>query len=1015
MKINFDATNTNQNTDKVTITQGSIKTQGMGKTDAYALDISGTVMDNSAYSGQGKTAEIMQSAEQGYLAMQQNYMTVMSNFASEEDYAELAKEGYKPGSVDIETIVTVVDEIKAKLAEAGIEIEGYNDDMSYDELKDITGSASKGISIAKKLEENDLPVTKENVEEVEKALEEPNQLTRMSDSAKKYLVTNDSVLSIEQVYRARYSANSQNTRQAHGYYQDTMPGYYSKKADTYDWEQLNSQLEKVIETAGYDVNEETINQAKWLVESGIELTPQTFRKLHTIENMVFPISEEKVLNSIVNAFLSGKPAREADLSENELLVDKAKQLVEDIKNISDDAIRVVVDKEQPVTIRHLMNAMKQISSPMGHMTEEKELSLLTAKRQLEEVRLHMTVTANLRLLKSDYQIDTTQLSELVDELKAREEKTKQILFDTKEPELLAGRSMIYETTRSTILEIPSKPAAVLGKLIWEDAPLTIRSIKEQGDALIKQYEQAEKSYETLMTAPRKDLGDSIKTAFRNVDDILTDMGYELTKANRKAVRILGYNNMEINDENMVKVKDAALTVDRVVEKLTPGATLRLIRDGLNPVEMSVEELDRYLTEHETADEKAEKYSEFLYRLEKSHEITQEERDAYVGIYRLMRQIEKSDGSVIGNLVRQGADLSFRNLLTALRTRQKGGVDYQIDNTQGAGTLTGGITNSISAQIEKYYTRLSQDIMDHLNPQETELLKDSSLSIEKADELLRDSFKQDEVNDELQKEQVQELRSLNKVSEETVKTLMSYDVEMTGDSLLSAERLFANKDKVFEKLFGFEEQEKDELSKAAEQLKEGLTDEETALKAYDEFVNSAEEVLAKAEESIDNRLDLKAVRNVRKILTIASKLAKSENYVVPAEANGEVISVNLQILRGMGENGKVQVTFSSKAFGDVYARFEVKSKAHDEGNETLTGMIACSDKEGLNFLKQSADNMKVQLSKLGIESGEFYFSTGAELKLQKYVADAAQEFASHKDRVSNHTLYQVAKAFLTCME
>ena len=416
MKINFDATNTNQNTDKVTITQGSIKTQGMGKTDAYALDISGTVMDNSAYSGQGKTAEIMQSAEQGYLAMQQNYMTVMSNFASKEDYAKLAKEGYKPGSVDIETIVTVVDEIKAKLAEAGIEIEGYNDDMSYDELKDITGSASKGISIAKKLEENDLPVTKENVEEVEKALEEANQLTRMSDSAKKYLVTNDSVLSIEQVYRARYSANSQNTRQAHGYYQDTMPGYYSKKADTYDWEQLNSQLQKVIETAGYDVNEETMNQAKWLVESGIELTPQTFRKLHTIENMVFPISEEKVLNSIVNAFLSGKPAREADLSENELLVDKAKQLVEDIKNISDDAIRVVVDKEQPVTIRHLMNAMKQISSPKGHMTEEKELSLLTAKRQLEEVRLHMTVTANLRLLKSDYQIDTTQLSELVDEL-----------------------------------------------------------------------------------------------------------------------------------------------------------------------------------------------------------------------------------------------------------------------------------------------------------------------------------------------------------------------------------------------------------------------------------------------------------------------------------------------------------------------------------------------------------------------------------------------------------------------
>ena len=41
-------------------------------------------------------------------------------------------------------------------------------------------------------------------------------------------------------------------------------------------------------------------------------------------------------------------------------------------------------------------------------------------------------------------------------------------------------------------------------------------------------------YETLMTAPRRDLGDSIRKAFSNVDDILTDMSLDKTLENQRA-------------------------------------------------------------------------------------------------------------------------------------------------------------------------------------------------------------------------------------------------------------------------------------------------------------------------------------------------------------------------------------------------------------------------------------------------------------------------------------------------
>ena len=73
----------------------------------------------------------------------------------------------------------------------------------------------------------------------------------------------------------------------------------------------------------------------------------------------------------------------------------------------------------------------------------------------------------------------------------------------------------------------------------------------------------------LMTAPRKDMGDSIQKAFRNVDDILEDLGLETNDSNRRAVRILGYNNMEITQDSIQSVKEADMQVTGVIRRMTP--------------------------------------------------------------------------------------------------------------------------------------------------------------------------------------------------------------------------------------------------------------------------------------------------------------------------------------------------------------------------------------------------------------------------------------------------------------
>ena len=49
---------------------------------------------------------------------------------------------------------------------------------------------------------------------------------------------------------------------------------------------------------------------------------------------------------------------------------------------------------------------------------------------------------------------------------------------------------------------------------------------------------------------------------------------------------------------------------------------------------------------------------------------------------MFRQIEKSDGAVIGNLVATGAQMNFKNMLSAVRTAAGKNMDVRVDDGFG---------------------------------------------------------------------------------------------------------------------------------------------------------------------------------------------------------------------------------------------------------------------------------------------------------------------------------------------
>ena len=1011
MKITFDNNNTNQNVDRVmTTTYRDTHTEKTDQTGIYALDISGTVMDNNAYKGQGKTAEeVMQDAGNIDVATQRDYMTVMSNSMSTEDFGRMMKDGYNIGDMEVEEVVTIVDTIKAELIKGGTQVQGYTDQIDMETLEKITGSEAFARELSRQFAEHDVPVTEENVKDAKKAYGKAAELQEMTEGAAKYMVENRMEPTIDNLYLAGYSATADGDRQGRGYYADGA-GYYAKKAEDYNWQQLRPQMEKVLEEAGLEVNEETLEEAKWLIKKGVPLTPEAAWDFYRLDHLTLPQDDERILSAIAAAIADGKGAGAADLADGRSSLEKAAEYVERFEQITEKAVDNTVVEGKELTLVNLEAAQKQIegfrdsmekavqehpapergerAEPENVITEVPEA--VTARRHLEEVRLMMTIEANRKLLESGYSIETAELEKLVDALKQLEAQQRQLLFGEPDIDRAAEKAAIYAETRSKIAEIPQMPIDVAGRFQAADEDFTLKNVHTEGAALRNQYDEARNKYEAWMTPVREEMGDDIRKAFQNVEDILEDMELEASEENRRAVRILGYNNMELSYENIMAVREADTELRRVIDRMTPAVVLQTIRDNKNPLEMTIPELNDYLDSSQYAEEQEnEKYSKFLYKLDRNKEINEEERTAFIGIYRMFRQFEKTDDAAVGTLINMGAELSFKNMLSAMRGQKKVGMDIMIDDAfTGIDVIekTMSITGQIERGFRKSYRDIVADIADRMAEQDVSTDKD------------------------YQEEQIDGFRDSCKVDDSIIEELLNNKQPVTANNLLAANMLMNKPGILFKQLDDYTKTaDKDKVKDTIFHLTESMTDKDSAQEAYDEMQQVFEEVLEEAKYDTGNSyIDLKAIQSCQKQLTLAGNLAKEENYHIPVEINGETTSIHLKVLHKSKEGGKVKAVLSTESYGDVAAEFSIR-------NQKLSGYIACSTPEGMSQMQAREEEFRSAFQD-GVESlvrdelefGSIGIIHSSELDLNSFAAEEPS------DGVPAQTadLYQIAKAFIT---
>lgn len=1043
MKITFDHNTANQNVDRATTSYRDTRTTKTERAGDYALDISGKVMDNNAYGGHGKTAEeVMQDAASIDVATQTDFMTVMSNTMSKEDFSRLQQEGYHPGDMEIEEVVTIVDEIKAALVKGGTQVTGYTDDLDADTLAQITGSEAFAQELSRQFAAHDIPLTEENARAAKEAFERAIQTGAPDEGTVKYMVENRMDPTVDNLYLAGHSAATDSSRQSHGYYEADNTGYYAKKAEDYNWEQLRPQIERVLEDAGLEISEENVQSAQWLIGVGVPLTTETVETLHKIDQSGQPKSREQILSAVAAAVADGKKAGDADLADGRSALEKATDYVEAFGKITDEAVDRTVAEDKALTLRNLTKAQEEIDRTAQGKAERSEIAFdtpeaVTQRRQLEEVRLMMTIEANRKLMASGYAIDTTELEALVEALKKLEQEQNQRLFGEPDAAAAATKAALYEEVQTKLSEIPYLPAVVLGQYVDGTEIVTLDGVHTKGMALRAAYEAAGESYEALMTAPRADLGDSIRKAFRNVDDILTDMGLETNEENRKAVRILGYNSMDINHENMDAVKKYDMELQQTIRRMTPAASLQAIRDGKNPLEMSLSELNNYLDESGADDiEKVERFSKFLYKMEKSHAVSEQEREAYIGIYRMFRQLEKTDDAAVGSLLKEGAEISFGNLLTAMRSTKKQGMDYRVSNDfDGVDAVHTGksITDQILAGFprlgqekadeggsgegkerqsqeaaESYYHMLAGQIADSLEPEMlTNVQPEAGTSMEAFAEALQGQMTDADLEQAYLQEQLQSFRGLENVEQAVVQEMIAYRQPVTAHNLEAAAALRQKPGALYRKLRDLEDGAGAAEGKPkAERLLERLTDKDSAQEACEEMNEGYEALLDEAIEGAESYLDLRTLQSCKKQLALAGSLSKEENYQIPVEINGELTAINLKVLHG-SESGKVSITAQTDEYGQITARFSLKE-------QTVSGYIACDSRQGTDWLRGRQDALERSLAVPGAEGKVMQVSNVAVLYSREIADEDYGTISEEQTQAQTADLYLIAKSFITAL-
>lgn len=803
----------------------------------------------------------------------------------------------------------------------------------------------------------------------------------LSNNELVYIIKNELQLTKDNLHKAHYS------------------GSVANKVDTASavLDGMMPQIEKVIEQAGYEINDDTIGAAKFMLDNQLPVTTDNLKTYMEYQTQV------------------GRDIQDVELANINQIEDKAKALYEDVATINPAIVYDMAVEGRQLTIASVLSYSKSgkyisneatknyrdsslvIKDDYSEMSEdnvvmdltknisEKELKAITSMRQMEEIRLSMTMEAATKLVKSDFNIDTRELSKVVSKLKAMEEQMVESKLKQAGVEPTKENISLFNEINEKVSSLANADAKVVAAPL-KGISFTVNALYEEsivlgeestGEAPVKStvggFEAVRRSYEAVGTAPRADMGDSINKAFANVGDILTEMNLPVNYETERAVRILGYNSMEITSENITQVISYDRQVNQLMDTFYPEAVLSMIKDGINPLDVPIDELNQIIADknYNKGLTEAENFATYLRDMEKQGLVSPEERESYIGIYRVMNKLAKSGDREAGWIFNSGADLTVRNLISAMRSRKATGLNVSVDDEFGA--------------------------LESILPKG----KDMELQIESA-------FKKNEVTFEDIEDVREFLENVQEASDEVFEYMEANNIEVTALNITATSTMLNSQSGIYGLVseilskMKFKSNTKEELlDEESENMTDSLLGEDVELDFMPESIleslRGSEEMSLKYEDLRDKltelmygagiagsitSLDISTIKTVNAGFSIMSQMAKNNRYQVPVETSDGVKVMNLTIQHNEEKRGSVDISIDGGKLGQINASIKV-------GEGVLAGYVISSTSEGNYGLQDIRENIISKLSGQGFDGTDITFGSVREVSASFTVVTAEQ--------------------------
>ena len=893
---------------------------------------------NSMLAGaDGTSVSVKEQAE-----ILKNSLNAIFNKMDTGRMVEINEEGIDVNNEESHKIVTVVEQIQIKLAAYCDDFQATVD-IDADKVRQIIGDGAKVYKIAQGFAESGVLPTQENVSDAMEAFDMAESVGKLDDNMKAYMIQNQLAPTINNIYIAAYSGYNRNIH----------------NISEEQWAEMAPQVEKILSDSDIAVTTDNVNKGRWMIDNDIEVTADNFNRLAELEDAERNLNAENIIERIAAGMTEGFAAKDSVISSTKYPWENAVKAVKTLEKTTPENLMYLIASHREITLENL--AIIQENNGV-EKPDEANIKYARAYRNITEARILMTISAARVMEQNGISVNTEPLSELVDKLKEYEIQSSDNMPETPE---MTDRTVnaMYE-----IEMLKMAPAAVIGRVVAEKEAPTVANLNSH----IK--EKAAGAYEALSTEIRSDLGDRLyKAVSASTPDILNNLGYEDNDVNRRAVRILAYNGMEVNEQNIDAVKNIDLSVNVLFRNMQPGKVLEMIREGIDPLNTPVDELSDYLEEMNATVDNVEKYSEFLYRMEKKHTISAEEREKFIGIYSLVNKFRKDGMNAAGQLINQGLELTMGNLLSAYMSRNHRNMELTADD----------VTPIVAADDKlSYYKKLFNSVKDKITPDYIESVTDEFAEMS-PEQFVQKADEYNDENQEVYERYMETIRETATMEEQIYKFVTDNNVTATYNNLLAVKTLFTQSEKMWDGIDG------------EERLMEALTDKDSAQKEYDGLVDQAKELINQAMYSDMSYMDMEKLRLLGNNMSLMTNLARKNNYYFPYDNNGTKGIINLRIIDNSENKGEFSVSINDGKGTHTYVKGRVD-------HEVISAGILCDSRESEEKVVDRLDNIKNKLTAKGFETVRVNYG---------YTDGVKDGVSSNIKGVSDRQIFAVAGIFI----